>query len=128
MRPAVQWLPPPEQHREALLGATKRKRKEPAPGRRPRWIDTARELGINSAAITLGEVREELADILSEGLSALTSVGSLTAVLIPDHRCPAAKTTWLRRSSLVATSSSGSCNRSPSGDGPGRCVAFGGCA
>ena len=57
---------------EALLGARKRK-KEPAPGRRPRWIDTARELGIGSTAITLGEVREELADILSEGLSALTS-------------------------------------------------------
>jgi hypothetical protein len=57
---------------EALLGARKRK-KEPAPGRRPRWIDTARELGVSSAAITLGEVREELADILSEGLSALTS-------------------------------------------------------
>lgn len=57
---------------EALLGVRKRK-KEPVPGRRPRWIDTARELGIGSAAITLGEVREELADILSEGLSALTS-------------------------------------------------------
>lgn len=57
---------------EALLGARKRKR-EPTPGRRPRWIDTARELGVGSAAITLGEVREELADILSEGLSALTS-------------------------------------------------------
>jgi hypothetical protein len=58
---------------EVLLGARKRKSKEAAPGRRPRWIDTARELGVNSAAITLGEVREELADILSEGLSALTS-------------------------------------------------------
>lgn len=56
---------------EALLGARKRK-KEPAPGRRPRWIDTARELGVGAAAIALGEVREELADILSEGLSALT--------------------------------------------------------
>src|SRR5688572_13107364 len=56
---------------EALLGARKRK-KEPTPGRRPRWIDTARELGVGSAAIALGEVREELADILSEGLSALT--------------------------------------------------------
>jgi hypothetical protein len=56
---------------EALL--TARKRKEPAPGKRPRWIDMARELGVGSAAITLGEVREELADILSEGLSALTS-------------------------------------------------------
>jgi hypothetical protein len=58
---------------EALLGARKRNRKESAPGRRPRWIDTARELGVGSAAIALGEVREELADILSEGLSALTS-------------------------------------------------------
>jgi hypothetical protein len=59
---------------EALLGARKRKKeKEPAPGRRPRWIDTARELGVGSAAIALGEVREELADVLSEGLSALTS-------------------------------------------------------
>lgn len=57
---------------EALLGARQRK-KEPAPGRRPRWIDTARALGVGPAAITLGEVREELADILSEGLSALTS-------------------------------------------------------
>jgi hypothetical protein len=57
---------------EALLGARKRRR-EPAPGKRPRWLDTARELGVGSAAITLGEVREELADILSEGLSALTS-------------------------------------------------------
>lgn len=57
---------------EALLGARKRK-KEPAPGRRPRWIDTARELGVSSPAIALGEVREELADILSEGLSALTT-------------------------------------------------------
>ncbi|PWU17127.1 MAG: hypothetical protein C5B50_11880 [Verrucomicrobia bacterium] len=56
---------------EVLLGA--RKRKQPTPGRRPRWIDTARQLGIASAAIALGEVREELADILSEGLSALTS-------------------------------------------------------
>src|SRR6185436_5664858 len=59
---------------EALLGARKRKgKKEPLPGRRPRWIDTARELGVGSAAIALGEVREELADILSEGLSTLTS-------------------------------------------------------
>src|SRR5262249_815243 len=58
---------------EALLGARKRKNKEPVPGKRPRWIDTARELGVNSAAIALGEVREELADILSEGISALTS-------------------------------------------------------
>jgi hypothetical protein len=57
---------------EALLGARKRT-KEAAPGRRPRWIETARELGVSSAAIALGEVREELADILSEGLSALTS-------------------------------------------------------
>jgi hypothetical protein len=57
---------------EALLGARKRKRKEPGPGKRPRWIDTARELGVGSAAIALGEVREELADIMSEGLSALT--------------------------------------------------------
>jgi hypothetical protein len=57
---------------EALLGSRKRK-SEPAPGRRPRWIDTARELGVSSAAIALGEVREELADILAEGLSALTS-------------------------------------------------------
>ncbi len=65
--------PLPAVSAEALLGASKRKRKEPAPGRRPRWIDTARELGVNSAAIALGELREELADILSEGLSALTS-------------------------------------------------------
>ena len=56
---------------EALLGSRKRK-SEPAPGKRPRWIDTARELGVSSAAIALGEVREELADILTEGLSALT--------------------------------------------------------
>ncbi len=56
---------------EALLGARKRKG-APVPGRRPRWIDTARELGVGAAAITLGEVREELADILAEGLSALT--------------------------------------------------------
>lgn len=58
---------------EMLLTARKSKRKQPAPGRRPRWIDTARELGVSSTAITLGEVREELADILSEGLSALTA-------------------------------------------------------
>jgi hypothetical protein len=58
---------------EALLGARKRKAKEPGPGKRPRWIDTAREVGVGSAAIALGEVREELADILSEGLGALTS-------------------------------------------------------
>jgi len=57
---------------EALLGSRKRKG-EPAPGRRPRWIDMARELGVGAAAITLGEVREELADILTEGLSALTA-------------------------------------------------------
>lgn len=57
---------------EALLGSRKRK-SEPAPGRRPRWIDTARELGVSAAAIALGEVREELADILTEGLSALTT-------------------------------------------------------
>ena len=57
---------------EALIGSRKRK-SEPAPGKRPRWIDTARELGVGSAAITLGEVREELADILTEGLSALTT-------------------------------------------------------
>jgi hypothetical protein len=57
---------------EVLLGARKRK-KEPSPGRRPRWIDTARELGVGAAAIVLGEVREELGDTLSEGLSALTS-------------------------------------------------------
>ena len=65
----------PAVNAEALLAARKSKRKEPVPGngRRPRWIDTARELGINSAAIALGEVREELAGILSEGLSALTS-------------------------------------------------------
>jgi hypothetical protein len=65
--------PLPAVNAEALLAARKRKRKEPAPGRRPRWIDTARELGVAPAAIALGEVREELADILSEGLSALTS-------------------------------------------------------
>ncbi|HET8697201.1 MAG TPA: HEAT repeat domain-containing protein, partial [Gammaproteobacteria bacterium] len=35
---------------EALLGNRKR-RTEPAPGKRPRWIDTARELGVSSAAI-----------------------------------------------------------------------------
>lgn len=57
---------------EALLGARKRK-SDAAPGKRPRWMDTARELGVGAAAITLGEVREELADILSEGLSVLTS-------------------------------------------------------
>jgi hypothetical protein len=63
----------PAVNAEALLATRKSKRKEPAPGKRPRWIDTARELGVNSAAIVLGEVREELADILSEGISALTS-------------------------------------------------------
>jgi hypothetical protein len=63
----------PAVNAEALLASRKSKRKEPAPGRRPRWIDTARELGVGSAAISLGEVREELADILSEGISALTS-------------------------------------------------------
>ena len=58
---------------EALLGARKRKKETAPAGKRPRWIDTARELGVGSAAIALGEVREELADILSEGLSALTT-------------------------------------------------------
>jgi hypothetical protein len=64
----------PAVNAEALLSARKGRRKEPAPGaRRPRWIDTARELGVGAAAIALGEVREELADILSEGVSTLTS-------------------------------------------------------
>lgn len=57
---------------EVLLGARKRKGRRPEE-QRPRWINTARELGVSPAAIALGEVREELADILSEGLSALTS-------------------------------------------------------
>ena len=65
--------PLPAVNAEALLALRKGKHKESAAGRQPRWIDTARELGVGSAAVTLGEVREELADILSEGLSALTS-------------------------------------------------------
>jgi HEAT repeat protein len=72
-RGGVMTLEPlPAASAEALLGNRKR-RSEPAPGRRPRWIATARELGVSSAAIVLGEVREELADIFTEGLSALTS-------------------------------------------------------
>ena len=51
---------------EALLGARRRK-KEPVPGRRPRWIDTASELGVGSAAITLGEVREHRTEYDADG-------------------------------------------------------------
>ncbi len=69
---AMTLEPLPAVSAEALLGNRKRRR-EPAPGKRPRWIDAARELGVSSAAIVLGEVREELADIFTEGLSALTS-------------------------------------------------------
>lgn len=64
----------PAVNAEALLASRKGRRKELSTSlRRPRWIDTARELGVGIAAISLGEVREELADILSEGISALTS-------------------------------------------------------
>ncbi len=59
-------LPLPAPDATALL----RQRKRSA-GRRERWIDSARELGMGAAALTLGEAREELADILAEGLSAL---------------------------------------------------------
>lgn len=42
------------------------------PGRRTRWVETARHLGLGGAAVTLGELREELAGVLGLGLPALT--------------------------------------------------------
>ena len=65
----VDLVPLPAVDQTTLL----RQRKHKRSGKRERWIDSARELGVSAAALTLGEVREELADILSEGLSALGS-------------------------------------------------------
>ena len=62
--------PLPAASAEALLES--RKRDKAAAPAREHWIDTARALGLSSAAVTLGEVREELAEALSEGLSSLT--------------------------------------------------------
>ena len=59
----------PAVNSETLL--LQRKRKQASAPRRERWIDSARELGVGAAALLLGEAREELADILGEGLSAL---------------------------------------------------------
>jgi hypothetical protein len=60
----------PAANAEALM-ATRRRNKAGSP-KREHWIDTARALGMSSAAVTLGEVREELAEVLSEGLNSLT--------------------------------------------------------
>ncbi len=43
---------------------------EPAPVRR-RWLESARELGVSPGAVILGEVREEMAEALAEGLGSL---------------------------------------------------------
>jgi hypothetical protein len=40
-------------------------------GRREPWLACARELGVGSGALILGELREELAETLAEGLGAL---------------------------------------------------------
>ncbi len=56
---------------ESLL--LQRKRQRVSAPRRERWIDSARQLGVGAAALVLGEVREELADVLGEGLSALNA-------------------------------------------------------
>lgn len=39
--------------------------------RRERWLERARELGVGAGAVILGEIREELADTLAQGLGAL---------------------------------------------------------
>jgi hypothetical protein len=60
----------PAANAEALLEA--KKRNKASSSVRVHWIDTARALGVSGAAVTLGEVREELANALSEGLNSLT--------------------------------------------------------
>lgn len=60
-------VPLPAPDSAALLLQRRRK----AGARRERWIETGRELGVGVPALALGEVREELADVLAEGLSAL---------------------------------------------------------
>ncbi|MBK6687267.1 MAG: HEAT repeat domain-containing protein [Deltaproteobacteria bacterium] len=42
------------------------------PGRKTRWVETARHLGLGGAAVALGELREELAGVLGLGLPSLT--------------------------------------------------------
>lgn len=39
--------------------------------RRERWLERARELGVGAGAVILGEIREELAETLAQGLAAL---------------------------------------------------------
>lgn len=60
----------PAANAEALIEA--RRRNKATSSTREHWIDTARALGMSAAAVTLGEVREELADAFSEGLNSLT--------------------------------------------------------
>jgi hypothetical protein len=59
----------------AAIGTTSRKVKvaEAAPERRSNWAHTARGLGLSTAAIALGEIREELADLVYTGLTAVTT-------------------------------------------------------
>lgn len=64
-------IPLPAVNSETLL--LQRKRKQATAPRRERWIDSAREMGVGAAALVLGEAREELADVLGEGLSALNT-------------------------------------------------------
>lgn len=55
-------------------GELLQQRRAGAPGaapRRERWLERARELGVGTGAVILGEIREELADTLAQGLGAL---------------------------------------------------------
>ena len=45
----------------------------PAAGRRSNWAFTARALELSTAAIALGEIREELADLVFTGLTSVTA-------------------------------------------------------
>jgi hypothetical protein len=58
----------------AAMGVTSRKVRiaDAAPERRSNWAHTARGLGLSTAAIALGEIREELADLVYTGLSTAT--------------------------------------------------------
>lgn len=68
---ALELVALPAVSAETLLHARKRKSAPATGAKRERWVETGRMLGVSAAALALGEVREELTDLLAEGLSAL---------------------------------------------------------